>query len=132
AAGACEGDPQRGRGGGRPAALRAVLPAVGPRRAPVPPLELSRAELAELLGRGQIEVVGRLRYSSNGAFFVRVCANGVELPAVYKPRRGERPLWDFRDGTHSRREVAACILSDGLGWDVVPVTVHREDGPLGE
>ena len=98
----------------------------------MPPLELSRAELAELLGRGGIEVVGRLRYSSNGAFFVRVCADGVELPAVYKPRRGERPLWDFPDGTLSRREVAACILSDGLGWDVVPVTVHREDGPLGE
>ena len=98
----------------------------------MPPLELSRAELAELLGRGQIELVGRLRYSSNGAFFVRVCADGVELPAVYKPRRGERPLWDFPDGTLSRREVAACILSDGLGWDVVPVTVHRDEGPLGE
>ena len=98
----------------------------------MPPLELSRAELAELLGRGQVEVVGRLRYSSNGAFFVRVCADGVEVPAVYKPRRGERPLWDFPDGTLSRREVAACILSDGLGWDVVPVTVHRDDGPLGE
>ena len=51
---------------------------------------------------------------------------------MYKPRRGERPLWDFPDGTLSRREVAACILSDGLGWDVVPVTVHRDDGPLGE
>lgn len=98
----------------------------------MPPLELSRADLAEVLRHGQVEVVGRMRYSSNGAFFVRVCANGVEIPAVYKPRRGERPLWDFPDGTLWEREVAACVLSDGLGWDVVPVTVARTDGPLGE
>jgi len=67
---------------------------------------------------GDLEVVGRMRDSSNGAFFVRACADGVEVPAVYKPRRGERPLWDFPDGTLCLREVAACVLSDasGGGW----------------
>lgn len=81
---------------------------------------------------GDLEVVGRMRDSSNGAFFVRACADGVEVPAVYKPRRGERPLWDFPDGTLCLREVAACVLSDALGWGVVPVTVLRPDGPFGE
>jgi uncharacterized repeat protein (TIGR03843 family) len=98
----------------------------------VPPLELSRADLAEVLEHGQVELVGRMRYSSNGAFFVHVCVADVDVPAVYKPRRGERPLWDFPDGTLWAREVAACRLSDGLGWDVVPVTVARHDAPLGE
>jgi uncharacterized repeat protein (TIGR03843 family) len=94
-------------------------------------LELSAADVGEVLRRGDFEVVGRMRYSSNGAFFVRVCADGIEVPAVYKPQRGERPLWDFPDGTLCRREVAASVLSDALGWDVVPVTVLREDAPLG-
>ncbi len=97
----------------------------------MPPLELTPEQIAEILLRGELEIVGRLRYSSNGAFFVRACADGVEVPAVYKPRRGERPLWDFPDGTLCRREVATCVLSDALGWGVVPVTIMREDGPLG-
>jgi uncharacterized repeat protein (TIGR03843 family) len=97
----------------------------------VPPLELSAEQVADVLRRGDLEVVGRMRYSSNGAFFVHACADGVEVPAVYKPRRGERPLWDFPDGTLYRREVATCVLSDALGWGIVPVTVVREDAPLG-
>ena len=56
-------------------------------------------------------MVGRLRYSSNNALFVTARADGVEVPAVYKPQRGERPLWDFPDGTLSRREVAAYEVS---------------------
>jgi hypothetical protein len=94
----------------------------------VPPLELSPDEVAAVLGGGEVEVVGRLRYSSNGAFLVQTRADGVEVPAVYKPRR----LWDFPDGTLSRREVAAYEVSSALGWGVVPVTVFRDDGPLGE
>ena len=96
-----------------------------------PPV-LTRAQVAEVLTHGDLELVGRMRYSSNGAFFVQACRDGVEVPAVYKPRRGERPLWDFPDGTLYRREVATCVLSDALGWGVVPVTVVRDDGPLGE
>jgi len=98
----------------------------------VPPLELTADEIAAVLADGAVELVGRLRYSSNGAFLVRACADGVEVPAVYKPRRGERPLWDFPDGTLARREVAAYEVSAALGWGVVPVTVFRDDGPLGE
>jgi uncharacterized repeat protein (TIGR03843 family) len=98
----------------------------------VPPLELSGDEVAEVLASGELEVLGRLRYSSNGAFLVQARADGVEVAAVYKPRRGERPLWDFPDGTLGRREVAAYEVSRALGWDVVPVTVWRADGPAGE
>ncbi|MEI8000256.1 MAG: SCO1664 family protein [Actinomycetes bacterium] len=94
-------------------------------------LELSDDQIAEVLRRGRLEVVGRMRYSSNGAFFVNASAEGAVVPAVYKPRRGERPLWDFPDGTLCQREVAACVLSDALGWGLVPVTVMRDDGPLG-
>jgi uncharacterized repeat protein (TIGR03843 family) len=97
----------------------------------VPPLELTPAEIAAVLAGGDLEVVGRMRYSSNGTFLVQARADGVELPAIYKPRRGERPLWDFPDGTLCRREVASYELSRALGWDIVPVTVLRDDGPLG-
>jgi len=98
----------------------------------VPPLELSGARVAEVLRDGELELVGRMRYSSNGAFFVNATLDDDVVEAVYKPRRGERPLWDFPDGTLCRREVAACVLSDALGWGLVPVTVMRTDGPLGD
>lgn len=97
----------------------------------MPPLELTTAEIAAVLERGALEVVGRMRYSSNGTFLVEVTADGVQLAAVYKPRRGERPLWDFPDGTLCQREAAAYAVSDALGWGIVPVTVMRDDGPLG-
>jgi uncharacterized repeat protein (TIGR03843 family) len=97
----------------------------------VPPLELTPAQVADVLAHGDLEVAGRLRYSSNGAFLVEATADGVEIGAVYKPRRGERPLWDFPDGTLCQREVAAYEVSHALGWGIVPVTVMRDDGPLG-
>jgi uncharacterized repeat protein (TIGR03843 family) len=98
----------------------------------VPPLELTPDDVAEVLRVGELELVGRLRYSSNGAFLVQATAEGSTVPAVYKPQHGERPLWDFPDGTLCRREVAAYELSRGLGWGIVPVTVLRREGPLGE
>jgi hypothetical protein len=91
----------------------------------VPPLELSG------LATGELEVVGRLRYSSNATFFARVTTDGDEIPAIYKPRRGERPLWDFPAGTLCQREVATYELSEALEWGLIPETVLR-DGPLGE
>ncbi len=96
----------------------------------MPPLELSPIEWESVLATAELEVVGRMRYSSNGTFLVQARADGMELPAVYKPRRGERPLWDFPGGTLCRREVAAYELSRVLGWGLVPTTVLR-DGPLG-
>jgi uncharacterized repeat protein (TIGR03843 family) len=80
--------------------------------------------------RGEIEVEGRMPYSSNATFLVHVVRDGASHPAIYKPTRGERPLWDFEPGLH-RREVATYLLSEHLGLNVVPPTVLR-DGPLGE
>lgn len=93
--------------------------------------------LIELLTRGEIEVKGRLPYSSNYSFLCKVAEpesqsdSQEELLAVYKPGSGERPLWDFPEGLYMR-EVAAYQLSNALGWDLVPETVLRSDGPFGE
>ena len=99
---------------------------------------LDRTSTLEVLRDGEIEVVGRILGSSNNALFVTVtlpCPDPGEPPrvleAIHKPRIGERPLDDFPDGTLSRREVAAYLVSEASGWDVVPPTVLR-DGPFGE
>jgi hypothetical protein len=87
--------------------------------------------IMRLLRCGQIfEEHGRLRWSSNYTTIVTVKDNELETLAVYKPQRGERPLWDFPEGTLCYREVAAYHLSDQLGWDIVAPTVLRE-GPKG-
>ena len=80
--------------------------------------------------QGEIDVEGRMPYSSNATFLVHVTHEGRSHPAIYKPMRGERPLWDFEPGLH-RREVAAYRMSEALGVHVVPPTVLR-DGPAGE
>ena len=91
------------------------------------------ADLANALSTSPLEVVGRLVDSSNNALVVNVdtTAREGEAVAVYKPAAGERPLWDFPDATIARREVAAYLLSQELGWDHVPMTVWRQDGPNG-
>ena len=83
-----------------------------------------------LLDHGALEVVGRVAWSSNAALLVTVEHDGVETLAVYKPQRGERPLWDFPEGSLCRRETAAHVLSEALGWGLVPRTILR-DGPYG-
>jgi uncharacterized repeat protein (TIGR03843 family) len=85
----------------------------------------------ELLERGDMEIQGRMPWSSNGTFLVTVSGGGEELAAIYKPWQSERPLWDFPDGLF-RREVAAYELARQLGWNLVPQTVRRLEGPLGE
>jgi len=85
----------------------------------------------ELLSNGEVELKGRIPWSSNATFLVSVRAiDGQEVLAIYKPARGERALWDFPRGLW-RREVAAYRLACHLGWDMVPPTVARVDGPLG-
>ena len=84
----------------------------------------------ELLRDGDVEVDGRMPWSSNATFLVTVRAGTDESKAIYKPGRGERPLWDFPHGLY-RREVAAWHLSETLGFAIVPPTVLR-DGPFGE
>lgn len=85
---------------------------------------------AEVLRRGEVEVLGSMPWSSNATFLVRVSCGSDHLPAIYKPERGERPLWDFPGGLW-KREVAASVLSDHLGLGLVPPTVRHELAPLG-
>jgi uncharacterized repeat protein (TIGR03843 family) len=82
-----------------------------------------------LLSEGEMAVRGRLPWSSNASFVVELCLGDEKARAVYKPLRGERPLWDYPPGLY-RREVAAYLVSEWLGWALVPETVER-DGPLG-
>ncbi len=89
------------------------------------------AEERELLESGEIELLGRMPWSSNATFLVKLERDGVESLAIYKPRKGERPLWDFPRGTLCDREVAAHLVSEALGWEIVPLTILR-DGPAGE
>jgi Phosphatidylinositol 3- and 4-kinase len=84
-----------------------------------------------LLSSGELEVLGLLPYSSNYVFLARVRDEKGEVLAVYKPRRGERPLWDFPRGTLAAREVAAFLVSEAAGWGIVPPTVLRPDAPIG-
>ena len=96
-----------------------------------PQTQLSPARALELLA-GEIEIEGRMPWSSNGTFLVTVTTGEEAVRAIYKPGRGERPLWDFPDGLW-RREVAAYALGEALGWQLVPPTIEvGEDAPLGE
>ncbi|GAA0478383.1 phosphatidylinositol kinase [Actinoplanes capillaceus] len=91
---------------------------------------LAEADALELLGRGRIEIEGRLVDASNTTLRAEISLDGLTRRCVYKPVRGERPLWDFPDGTLAGREVSAYLVSRATGWDLVPPTVLR-DGPLG-
>lgn len=88
--------------------------------------EVPVERILTLLGQGRIEIVGLMPDSSNYTFLARVDDEDLRGLAVYKPRRGERPLWDFPRGTLCQREVAAYILSEALGWGIVPPTVLRD------
>ncbi len=91
---------------------------------------LDLTESLDLLRHGAIDVEGRLVDASNATLFCSIQAGGIEARCVYKPVAGERPLWDFPDGTLAGREVASYAVSAASGWDVVPPTVLRE-GPFG-
>ncbi|GAB4190891.1 MAG: SCO1664 family protein [Roseiflexaceae bacterium] len=94
------------------------------------PEEMSVAQVLSLLSNGTIDVQGMLPWSSNYTLLVTVSEGSRQGLAVYKPRRGERPLWDFPRGTLCQREAAAYLLNATLGWSLVPPTVLR-DGPYG-
>ena len=91
---------------------------------------MSVNQILDLLSQGQIHTEGLLPWSSNYTFLVTITKDDVQSLAVYKPRSGERPLWDFPDGTLCYREVATFIVSQALGWFYVPPTVLR-NGPHG-
>ena len=89
-------------------------------------------DLLAVLEHGTITIEGRMVDASNATLFGTAELDGVELACVYKPTAGERPLWDFPDGTLGLREVAAYEVSAALGWNLVPPTAWREDGPYGQ
>jgi len=80
---------------------------------------------------GDYEIKGQFTFGSNYTFLVSVQHEGHEYAAVYKPLRGEQPLWDFPENTLAGREVAAYLVSEALGFHIVPFTTLREDGPYG-
>jgi len=89
-----------------------------------------REATLRLLEHGELSVEGRLVDASNATLFCTVTLDGVTAACIHKPIAGERPLWDFPEGTLASREVAAYVVSVATGWDIVPPTVMR-DGPFG-
>ena len=84
----------------------------------------------EVLRRGEVTVIGRIRSASNATFLCEAHLGERQAHCVYKPIAGEAPLWDFPDGTLAGRELSAYLVSDALGWNIVPYTIIR-DGPAG-
>jgi uncharacterized repeat protein (TIGR03843 family) len=83
------------------------------------------------LQQGEITLQGQFLHGSNYTFLSQLTYEGQLLNVVYKPTRGEQPLWDFPTGSLSKREVAAFKLSEAMGWELVPPTIYRRKGPLG-
>ncbi|WP_306215469.1 SCO1664 family protein, partial [Actinoplanes sp. RD1] len=95
-----------------------------------PAAVLAEEQALELLSRGSLELEGRLVDASNTTLRAEITLDGLTRRCVYKPVQGERPLWDFPDGTLAGREISAFLVSQATGWGLVPPTVLR-DGPLG-
>jgi uncharacterized repeat protein (TIGR03843 family) len=89
------------------------------------------AQLQPAFQHGDLELKGQFMLGSNYTFLVEVTYKGQTYPAVYKPKRGEQPLWDFPESSLAHREVAAYLLSEALGLHIVPFTTLRADGPYG-
>ena len=83
------------------------------------------------LEKGELALEGEFLWGSNYTFSVQIRYEGLSLQGVYKPTRGERPLWDFPRASLARREVAAYVVSEALHWDLVPPTIYRQEGPIG-
>lgn len=83
------------------------------------------------LHKGEFDLHGQFLSGSNYTFLGKLTYENNCIQVVYKPVRGEQPLWDFPHGSLARREVAAYLISEALGWELVPPTILRKDGPLG-
>jgi hypothetical protein len=92
---------------------------------------VDKATILNALQKGDLQLQGQFLSGSNYTFMAEVRLEGLTLTAVYKPLRGEQPLWDFPAGTLAKREVAAFELSELLKWELVPPTIFRKKGPLG-
>lgn len=84
----------------------------------------------KVLSDGVLKVTGRLVDASNATLYATSTLNDQEIVCIYKPIAGERPLWDFPEGSLAHREYAAYLVSQGLGFNIVPLTILR-DGPYG-
>jgi uncharacterized repeat protein (TIGR03843 family) len=84
-----------------------------------------------LLRFGEITIKGEFAWGSNYTFLAEVGSDGDKILSVYKPSRGERPLYDFPPASLARREAAAYVVSEALGWELVPPTVFRKKAPIG-
>lgn len=87
--------------------------------------------LASPFQHGDLELKGQFTFGSNYTFLVEITYEDQTIPAVYKPKRGEQPLWDFPENSLAHREVAAYLVSEALGLQIVPYTILRADGPYG-
>ena len=94
-------------------------------------MSTAQTDLQIAFQKGELELKGQFMLGSNYTFLVNVQHEDQELQAVYKPSKGEQPLWDFPHHTLAHREVAAYLVSQALGWNFVPYTALREDGPYG-
>jgi hypothetical protein len=97
-----------------------------------PILFRNKKKILTLLQQGELIISGQFMHSSNYTFLVQVGTVDEKYSAVYKPEKGETPLWDFPTGTLCQREVAAFVVSEVLGWELVPPTVFRKKAPLGK
>jgi len=93
---------------------------------------MKKEVLLSALREGTLRLEGQFVYGSNYTFMVACAYQGQTFQAVYKPLRGEQPLWDFPNQSLAHREAAAYIVSEALEWDLVPTTVFRSEGaPMG-
>lgn len=88
-------------------------------------------EIIDFLKNGSLELEGEFVQGFNYTFLVQITLGEETIRGVYKPQQGERPLWDFPENTLACREAAAYVVSKALGWNLVPPTIYREDGPFG-
>ena len=88
-------------------------------------------KLQQALQQGDLELKGQFTLGSNYTFLAKVTYQDETYSAVYKPKRGEQPLWDFPENSLAHREVAAYLISEALGFQIVPFTILRETGPYG-
>jgi hypothetical protein len=95
------------------------------------PDKMDYQSILHILHSGDLILKGEFVWGSNYSFLAQVTLDGNTLMGVYKPTRGERPLWDFPETSLARREAAAFIVSQALGWELVPPTVSRQEAPMG-
>lgn len=94
-------------------------------------MSIDKDAILAALQAGKMSLKGQFVHGSNYTFLVEISAASGRIQAVYKPIRGEQPLWDFPVRSLARREVAAYLISEALGWELVPPTAYRKRGPLG-